>query len=155
MFQCFPTTHGYGVNFDPRASTRATVHRGPSTAARSRRHLRHDPARPPALGTPAQMPGAARGGSYGLCSATMTAFQSAIIHLVVAVCAIAAAIALAVTGHITGGEAIGVVIAAAGISGTGVAGAIGATTTVTSSPPTTPAAPAVKPAAATTTPGAG
>lgn len=78
----------------------------------------------------------------------MTPFQSALLHLVVALAAIASATVLAVTVHITGGEAIGVVIAAAGISGTGIAGVTSVASSVTSSTPAKPAATAVPAATA-------
>lgn len=55
-------------------------------------------------------------------SGDVTALQQGLAHLVLTVCAIVAATVLAVTGHIDGTDALAIIVAAAGIGGTGVAG---------------------------------
>ena len=52
----------------------------------------------------------------------MTSLQQTVSHGVLAGLAIVAAGALAITGHVSGDAALTVVIAAAGIGGTGIAG---------------------------------
>lgn len=54
----------------------------------------------------------------------MTTFQAALLHLMSGLAAVAAAVALALTGHIDGTVALAIVVAALGISGTGLAGAV-------------------------------
>lgn len=61
----------------------------------------------------------------------MTAFQQALLHAGGGLIAAVAAVVLAVTGHITGNDAVLIVLAAVGISGTGVAGSSPTTITTT------------------------
>lgn len=49
--------------------------------------------------------------------------QQQLIHAGLGGLAVAGAVVLAVTGHVTGDEALTVIVAAAGIGGTGIAGA--------------------------------
>ena len=66
----------------------------------------------------------------------MTALQQALIHAAGGFIAAVAAVVLCVTGHITGSDAVLIVLAAVGISGTGVAGSSPTTiTTTTTAPP--------------------
>ncbi len=76
----------------------------------------------------------------------MTTFQQAVLHAALGIVAIAAAVILALLGKIDGAEALAIVIAAGGITGTGIAGAV-------TTPVTTAVQPAAaKPAASTLTP---
>jgi hypothetical protein len=52
----------------------------------------------------------------------MSALQQTVSHGVLAVVAIVGVVVLAITGHVSGDAALTVVIAAAGIGGTGIAG---------------------------------
>jgi len=62
-------------------------------------------------------------------------------HLILGVVAIIAAVALAVTNHVTGTDALAIIIAAGGITGTGIAAVAGApsSTTVVTPAPRAPA----------------
>lgn len=67
--------------------------------------------------------------------------QQQLIHAGLGGLAVAGAVVLAITGHVTGDEALTVIVAAAGIGGTGIA--------ASSSAPST-ASPTAKPAGVTT-----
>ena len=82
----------------------------------------------------------------------MTAFQQAILHTVMLVAVVAAAVVLALTGKITGPEALAILIAAAGITGTGVAGTVSTLSSQLSSQTSTPPVQAALPPAPTPTP---
>ena len=78
----------------------------------------------------------------------MTNLQAALLHALGGVVAIAAAVVLAVTGHITGTDALAIILAAGGISGTGLAGSTVAAKPATSLPAPTKVATVVAPAPA-------
>ena len=73
-----------------------------------------------------------------------TDFRTQILHAIILLAVIGAALVLALTGHIEGGLAIGVVVAAAGIA---APSPFGATTPTTSSTTTASSTPAVAVAA--------
>lgn len=76
----------------------------------------------------------------------MTTFQQALFHAILGCVAIAAAVILAVLGKVDGAEALAIVIAAGGITATGIAGSV----TLPSTPASQPAS--AKTAASTLTP---
>ena len=90
------------------------------------------------VGTPATTPAGDTAPTSVLSSVTMTKLQAALLHGGMGVVAIAAATVLAILGHITGTDALAIILAAGGVTGTGLAGTLTGTTAVT----TTPAKPA-------------
>lgn len=64
----------------------------------------------------------------------MTKLQAALLHGGMGVVAIAAATILAILGHITGTDALAIILAAGGVTGTGLAGSLTGTTTTTAPP---------------------
>ena len=80
----------------------------------------------------------------GLYSGAMTPFQQGLLHSILGVVAIIAGVVLSITNHITGTDALAIIIAAGGITGTGIAGVTSGPRTVTTQstvakPPTTSA----------------
>lgn len=94
------------------------------------------------VGTPATAPAGTSARPAVLVSATMTKLQAALLHGGMGVVAIAAATVLAILRHITGTDALAIILAAGGVTGTGLAGTFTGTTTTTTTParPTSSAA---------------
>ena len=77
-------------------------------------------------------------------SLAMTPFQQGLLHSILGVVAIIAGVVLSITNHISGTDALAIIIAAGGITGTGIAGVTSGPRTVTTQstvakPPTTSA----------------
>ena len=77
----------------------------------------------------------------GVLSRDMTPYQQSLMHLILGVVAIVAAVALSITNHVSGTDALAIIIAAGGITGTGIAAVAGApsSTTVVTPAPRAPA----------------
>lgn len=71
----------------------------------------------------------------------MTALQQGLAHLILTVAAIVAATVLAATGHVDGTDTLAIIVAAAGIGGTGIAGVTSTAVAVRAAPPAVAAKP--------------